>query len=73
MFAYRTLVRVTNFRYDCRVLSSAGALAVDARASLVRLCERLEAASEQDPGNAALAQVLLDTLIELRRPAADVF
>jgi hypothetical protein len=72
----RTLVRVTKTRYDCLVPNGPGTLAavpVDARASLVRLLERLEAACERDPGDAQLAGVLLATLIELRRPAAEIF
>ena len=39
--------------------------AVDARAALERLAARLEAAHEADPGNAAIARVLKDTLLAL--------
>jgi hypothetical protein len=58
------------------VQDGAGALAGTAagvRASLVRLRERLEAASERDPGNAELARALLEVLAALRDPDPEVF
>jgi hypothetical protein len=45
----------------------------DVRASLERLALRLEAASEHDPGNAQVAEVLLATLLALRGPPAELF
>ena len=52
---------------------AAGLVPADVRASLERLAGRLEIASEADPGNAAVAEVLLATLVALRDPDAEVF
>jgi hypothetical protein len=43
----------------------------DATAALERLAVRLEAAHKADPGDAALARVLKDTLLALRGPGED--
>jgi hypothetical protein len=60
-----SLCRRCDGRRPMVVVPVASGTPVDARASLEALAARLEAAHAADPGNAAVARVLKDTLLAL--------